>query len=916
MDEAAAAGRRERASETGVACDNTRRGVATPSAALADRPRHDRETQPRPPLLLLLLPPRHRESRTANTGRGARVRSGGGGKGAAGRRSGRRRPPAGTTDPPPPPTPRGAEARDGHGGRRGRNRESHTRRSPPRDPSEPPARRTRPRARHTAPIWPRQETAPAGTAGVRGRDGASAGPHTQRQRGATPGKSGIADPPSGRSPGIDRERAGETTPTGRGGRSGGSRASARAGGTGGTRENADRVAGETGGRRGRKSPQTHLGRRTHQRRVNCSRKPLLPSRGAGRTRETSPGATQRPHAERGRSRGAGTALQLLHPHTPSGLSRTAPNARGATARARGDPPPEGGTGPGQHGRGGRPGHEGAGSGGRGGGTTRQGRDAGDGGGDDGNGPPHPSTHRERGRPRPGGDRPNTGGRKRTGITPLTLRERSRHTRGAEPSRPQKRRRPPPTGSPGETQRERLPNADATAAEGPSSGNGTPPTSDDEPDAADRRLQKAAPEREIDTPPRPGRPRIPRRGERSPALPQPWERCRGGGASGTTPRHTNRPQRTHHARQRPSRGNGKDGDAHGRAARGGRPRGGGRGTGTGGTGSPPPPFRYPSRGAPRGWDGADRARAGVHTRPFHHRYRQPPPREPNTPRRRHDAELLPRVIPPRTRSEEARAALEKERFLTEGGAYPTRPSTPGRGQPEKRRACGRDAHTTRPPSSNGGEDTHAGGLRYGPPPGTRRGHTARNDAVDAHPTRGPPSRKRAPQGASHRPLGHYTRPPLLLLLYRVSRTSGAGTDPQEGRQTTGTSHARRKQAKPSTGGARGNGKRHRRSEAGTSKSWDAPGAPRGSQRTRRAHTDRERHATPQMSHPPPARGRGLKGPHGQNEPTRSPTHCSNECAGTGLRPGNRTLAFHTPPRAGGEERRRARWQNERSGRHSQ
>ncbi|XP_060222293.1 collagen alpha-1(I) chain-like [Meriones unguiculatus] len=727
MDEAAAAGRRERASETGVACDNTRRGVATPSAALADRPRHDRETQPRPPLLLLLLPPRHRESRTANTGRGARVRSGGGGKGAAGRRSGRRRPPAGTTDPPPPPTPRGAEARDGHGGRRGRNRESHTRRSPPRDPSEPPARRTRPRARHTAPIWPRQETAPAGTAGVRGRDGASAGPHTQRQRGATPGKSGIADPPSGRSPGIDRERAGETTPTGRGGRSGGSRASARAGGTGGTRENADRVAGETGGETGeRRAAETsgrggNIDRSPRRYRAtgpeeppdaprpadppktgNCSRKPLLPSRGAGRTRETSPGATQRPHAERGRSRGAGTALQLLHPHTPSGLSRTAPNARGATARARGDPPPEGGTGPGQHGRGGRPGHEGAGSGGRGGGTTRQGRDAGDGGGDDGNGPPHPSTHRERGRPRPGGDRPNTGGRKRTGITPLTLRERSRHTRGAEPSRPQKRRRPPPTGSPGETQRERLPNADATAAEGPSSGNGTPPTSDDEPDAADRRLQKAAPEREIDTPPRPGRPRIPRRGERSPALPQPWERCRGGGASGTTPRHTNRPQRTHHARQRPSRGNGKDGDAHGRAARGGRPRGGGRGTGTGGTGSPPPPFRYPSRGAPRGWDGADRARAGVHTRPFHHRYRQPPPREPNTPRHRHDAELLPRVIPPRTRSEEARAALEKERFLTEGGAYPTRPSTPGRGQPEKRRACGRDAHATRPPSSNGGK----------------------------------------------------------------------------------------------------------------------------------------------------------------------------------------------------------------------
>lgn len=195
----------------------------------------------------------------------------------------------------------------------------------------------------------------------------------------------------------------------------------------------------------------------------------------------------------------------------------------------------------------------------------------------------------------------------------------------------------------------------------------------------------------------------------------------------------------------------------------------------------------------------------------------------------------------------------------------------------------------------GEDTHAGGLRYGPPPGTRRGHTARNGAVDAHPTRGPPLGNGHPKEPLTGLWVITLDPPLLLLLYRVSHTSGAGTDPQEGRQTTGTSHARRKQAKPSTGGARGNGKRHRRSEAGTSKSWDAPGAPRGSQKTRRTHTDRERHATPQMSHPPPARERG---PHGQNEPTRSPTHCSNECAGTGLRPGNRTLAFHTPPRAGG------------------
>ncbi|XP_060232870.1 collagen alpha-1(I) chain-like [Meriones unguiculatus] len=435
---------------------------------------------------------------------------------------------------------------------------------------------------------------------------------------------------------------------------------------------------------------------------NCSRKPLLPSRGAGRTRETSPGATQRPHAERGRSRGAGTALQLLHPHTPSGLSRTAPNARGATARARGDPPPEGGTGPGQHGRGGRPGHEGAGSGGRGGGTTRQGRDAGDGGGDDGNGPPHPSTHRERGRPRPGGDRPNTGGRKRTGITPLTLRERSRHTRGAEPSRPQKRRRPPQRGAPGRRNARGCRTPTPPPPRAPRAGTGPPrrpTTSRTRPTAVSKRpppRERSIHRRDPDDPGSPGG------GKGHPRSPNRGNAAEEGGASGTTPRHTNRPQRTHHARQRPSRGNGKDGDAHGRAARGGRPRGGGRGTGTGGTGSPPPPFRYPSRGAPRGWDGADRARAGVHTRPFHHRYRQPPPREPNTPRRRHDAELLPRVIPPRTRSEEARAALEKERFLTEGGAYPTRPSTPGRGQPEKRRACGRDAHTTRPPSSNGGK----------------------------------------------------------------------------------------------------------------------------------------------------------------------------------------------------------------------
>lgn len=159
------------------------------------------------------------------------------------------------------------------------------------------------------------------------------------------------------------------------------------------------------------------------------------------------------------------------------------------------------------------------------------------------------------------------------------------------------------------------------------------------------------------PPRPGQPRIPRRRERSPALPQPWERCRGGGRAGRRPA-----TRTDH-NTRTTRGNVQvAGTAKTGTRTGGPHAAGGHGVGAGEQGRVGPGAHHrPSAtrpAAPHGDGMGQTARAPVHTRPFHHRhrYRQPPPREPNTSRRRHDAELLPRVIPPRTRSEEARAAV--------------------------------------------------------------------------------------------------------------------------------------------------------------------------------------------------------------------------------------------------------------------
>lgn len=127
------------------------------------------------------------------------------------------------------------------------------------------------------------------------------------------------------------------------------------------------------------------------------------------------------------------------------------------------------------------------------------------------------------------------------------------------------------------------------------------------------------------------------------------------------------------------------------------------------------------------------------------------------------------------------------------------------------------------------------------------------------------------------------------------------------------HPPQSQTEHTGGSTPGSGKRRHRSETGTFgvQTWSAPGAPRG-WRARHTHMpvgkgmQHGRQANPFF----PGPGRRAKR-HG------SPTNHSEKCVGikTGLRPDNRTPAFHTPHRAVGEERRGARWQNEKSGRHS-
>lgn len=177
-----------------------------------------------------------------------------------------------------------------------------------------------------------------------------------------------------------------------------------------------------------------------------------------------------------------------------------------------------------------------------------------------------------------------------------------------------------------------------------------PTSDDAPDATNRRSPKT------------GRPR-----ERGPSretrvLPAPrgeGDFCdstsRGNAAEeGGARRQPHRPRahRTHHARHDRAAGAAKTqtpaGGTHATEDTGEEPGG------TDGTGSPPPPFRspVPQRLTRGGWRGA--AHAGTRTV-------LPPTattRAPRAPAHTAGRQALPRVIPPRTRSGEARAAVDE------------------------------------------------------------------------------------------------------------------------------------------------------------------------------------------------------------------------------------------------------------------
>ena len=233
---------------------------------------------------------------------------------------------------------------------------------------------------------------------------------------------------------------------------------------------------------------------------------------------------------------------------------------------------------------------------------------------------------------------------------------------------------------------------------------------------------------------------PRGGTGQPAAPQPWERCRGGGSEATSTRHTTRAT---HAR-----------DARGEAAVAGTAKTGKRGRDRSrrartvdgwGPGAHRHPAPLSSRSAPRpdrgahapsgersGGTGVPR-HSGVHARgPFvpRHGLHVPGSDTAGTPASRHA--LLPRVVPPRTRSEEARAAvgdrhkrsgffpppktgrgeghpaeatriglsgraggdalligsLEKTLFLTEGGRDGPGPTSL---QPRQRKSRGRDTH---------------------------------------------------------------------------------------------------------------------------------------------------------------------------------------------------------------------------------
>lgn len=134
------------------------------------------------------------------------------------------------------------------------------------------------------------------------------------------------------------------------------------------------------------------------------------------------------------------------------------------------------------------------------------------------------------------------------------------------------------------------------------------------------------------------------------------------------------------------------------------------------------------------------------------------------------------------------------------------------------------------------------------------------------------------------------------------------------------------ARRSTGGTSGNGRAAANSEAGTSivKSPDRSRSTARSRKSRaRAYTRRERACTATDQPPLPGSGKGAREGHGRRKDnqgpdasTRTPRTTARSARGSALGPDSRTPHLPHTTGIGGEERRGARWQNERSGRHSQ
>ena len=258
------------------------------------------------------------------------------------------------------------------------------------------------------------------------------------------------------------------------------------------------------------------------------------------------------------------------------------------------------------------------------------------------------------------------------------------------------------------------------------------------------------------------PSRPRGGEGGlPRFRQPWERCRGKGGRGDT---TTQPEK-HTARTTrgagPRRGSGQSRgrEREGRTRRKARVRHGKTG------GDPGAHRRLPTPRPARRPSGGEEstAHAGVRTEPFP----QPPPhnRSHMAPQQRQDdRQALPRVIPPRTRSGEARAAVDERANAARAGG--------GQGASPRETIRERPLETVRSPHpfrkiAREGNFLTEGGTDPKPrrAPATERGCMQRAHRETRRPTRGRPrggvcgNRKVLFQGHSEHPRTGETLQPV-------------------------------------------------------------------------------------------------------------------------------------------------------------